>query len=62
MFINKFYNKMMMQWLKVGNINKIIEIANSALELRQLASSQETSERLLTFCTGKGIKEYLNQN
>lgn len=52
MFINKTYNRYMIEWLKVGNLNKIISIANSALELRQFANKQEHCERLVLFVKG----------
>lgn len=49
MFINKLYNECMISWLKAGRIDKIIEIAESALELRKLASRQKYCARLKLF-------------
>ena len=52
MFINKQYNIFMLLWLKAGRLDKIINIANSSLELRKLASKYEYSNRLVLFVRG----------
>ena len=46
----------MVAWLKLGNLNKVVEIAEDSLNLRQLASKEVHCERLVTWCTGRGIK------
>ena len=59
MFINKWHNSLMILWAKTGNVNKILGLCESSLELRKMASNELHCERLVNFVTGRNMKSFI---